>query len=247
MRTISLLRERLVDIFKRQKTATMEQLKEALGSQSSMTVHRKLKQLEYLSSCSHSGKYYTLKHIPQFDQLGLWFYDSVLFSVYGTLAETIKTLIETSELGHSALDLEKLLEVKPNDVLLKLIGHNLLARKKIDGVYIYFSPYKSVRTKQELHRKEIDKGLDLTKITPDVLMNEVKASIILFYCTLNEKQRRLYAGLESLKLGGNGDQVIAELLGLNRKTVSKGRNELLNDSINVDTIRNLGGGRKKKR
>ena len=247
MRTISLLRERLVDIFKRQKTATMEQLKEALGSQSSMTVHRKLKQLEYLSSCSHSGKYYTLKHIPQFDKLGLWFHDSVLFSVYGTLAETIKTLIEISEFGYSALDLEKLLEVKPNEVLLKLTGSNLLTRKKIDGVYIYFSPYKSVRIKQELHRKEIDKGLDLTKITPDVLMNEVKASIILFYCTLNEKQRRLYAGLESLKLGGNGDQVIAELLGLNKKTVSKGRNELLNDSINVDTIRDLGGGRKKKR
>ena len=78
-------------------------------------------------------------------------------------------------------------------------------------------------------------------------MNDVKASIILFYCTLNEKQRRLYAGLESLKIGNNGDQVIAKLLGLNRKTVSKGRNELLNDSINTDTIRNSGGGRKKKR
>jgi len=78
-------------------------------------------------------------------------------------------------------------------------------------------------------------------------MNEVKASIILFYCTLNEKQRRLYAGLESLKLGTRGDQVISELLGLNIKTVSKGKKELLDNSINIDTIRTSGGGRKKKK
>jgi len=80
-----------------------------------------------------------------------------------------------------------------------------------------------------------------------VLLNEVKASIVLFYCTLNEKQRRLYAGLESLKLGNRGDQVISELLGLNIKTVSKGKKELLDNSINIDTIRTLGGGRKKKK
>jgi len=163
------------------------------------------------------------------------------------LAETVKNLVETSESGYSANDLEKLLKVKPNEVLLKLIGRNLVTRKKVDGLYIYFSPDKGVRIKQEFHRNIIYKDLDITKITADVLMNDVKASIILFYCTLNEKQRRLYAGLESLKIGNNGDQVIAKLLGLNRKTVSKGRNELLNDSINTDTIRNSGGGRKKKR
>ena len=84
-------------------------------------------------------------------------------------------------------------------------------------------------------------------MTPDVLMNEVKASIILFYCTLNEKQRRLYAGLESLKLGGGGDRVISKLLGLNIKTVTKGKKELLSNSINIDTTRSPGGGRKKKK
>lgn len=77
-------------------------------------------------------------------------------------------------------------------------------------------------------------------------MNELKAGIIIFFSTLNEKQRRLYAGLESLKLGKSGDKIISDLLGVNIKTVNKGKHELLNNSVNVDTIRTKGGGRKKK-
>lgn len=247
MRTVSLHKERLIEVFKKRKTATMEQLKRALDSKSSMTIFRKLKQLNYLSSCSHSGKYYTLKHIPKFNRLGLWFHKSVLFSSYDTLTETIRNLVDKSECGYTALELEKLLKVKPNETLLKLIDRRIITRKKHDGNYIYFTTFKSDRARQELSRKRIENGLDLRKITPDVLMNEVKASIILFFCTLNEKQRRLYAGLESLKLGSGGDQVISEILNLNIKTVTKGKKELLGSTINTETIRSPGGGRKKKK
>ena len=205
MRTISLHKERLIEVFEKQKIATIKQLKKALNSTSSMTIFRKLKQLDYLSSCSHSGKYYTLKNIPKFDQMGLWFHKSILFSLHCSLAETIKNLVEKSNDGYSALELEKLLKVKPNEVLLKLINEKFVIRKKFEGNYIYFSTCKSERIKQEMSRERMEKGLALRTITPDVLMIEVKASIILFYCTLNEKQRRLYAGLESLKLGTRGD------------------------------------------
>ncbi|MBT4092082.1 MAG: hypothetical protein HOE30_26640, partial [Deltaproteobacteria bacterium] len=34
---------------------------------------------------------------------------------------------------------------------------------------------------------------------PDILLNELKAALIIFYSSLNEKQRRLYAGFECLK------------------------------------------------
>jgi hypothetical protein len=45
---------------------------------------------------------------------------------------------------------------------------------------------------------------------PKILMNELKAALIIFLSTLNEKQRRLYAGFESLKVGHGGDKQIAE-------------------------------------
>ncbi len=79
---------------------------------------------------------------------------------------------------------------------------------------------------------------------PDVLMNELKAALTIFFSTLDEKQRRLYAGYESLKIGRGGDKRIAELLGLDQKTVTKGRQDLLGKRVNVDNIRKPGGGRK---
>jgi hypothetical protein len=75
-------------------------------------------------------------------------------------------------------------------------------------------------------------------------MNELKAALIIFFSTLDEKQRRLYAGYESLKIGHGGDKRISELLDLDQKTVAKGRQELLGGKVNVDRIRKSGGGRK---
>jgi len=62
---------------------------------------------------------------------------------------------------------------------------------------------------------------------------------------LDEKQRRLYAGLESLKLGYGGDQRIAEFIGMDPHTVAKGRRELLEQDLEIDRIRKAGGGRKR--
>ena len=57
--------------------------------------------------------------------------------------------------------------------------------------------------------------------------DELRAAIILFYSLLDERQRRLYAALESLKIGHGGDRRIAELLGLDAGTVARGRQQLL--------------------
>ncbi len=80
MRPVSIPTERLKDLFEKQKTATMKQLKGVLKTKIAMTVYRKLESLNYISSCSHSGKYYTLEGIPNFNEDGLWFNKSVLFS-----------------------------------------------------------------------------------------------------------------------------------------------------------------------
>jgi hypothetical protein len=66
----------------------------------------------------------------------------------------------------------------------------------------------------------------------------------LFFGLLNEKERRLYAGLESLKVGHGGDRRIADLLGLDPGTVARGRQDLLRRDIEVVRVRRAGGGRK---
>ena len=60
---------------------------------------------------------------------------------------------------------------------------------------------------------------------------------------LNEKQRRLYLGFESIRLGHGGDAQISRLTGANVKTIARGRRQLQSRDITVERIRDVGGGR----
>jgi hypothetical protein len=79
--------------------------------------------------------------------------------------------------------------------------------------------------------------------------DELGAAIVLFWSLLAEQQRRLYTGLESLKLGSGGDQQIADFLQLDPYTVPKGRRQLLAQDVMVDRCgkSSLGASRRKKR
>jgi hypothetical protein len=46
------------------------------------------------------------------------------------------------------------------------------------------------------------------------------------FSTLNERQRRLFAASEALKLGHGGIAYIAQLLDCHRRTIERGLNEL---------------------
>src|ERR1019366_367298 len=52
------------------------------------------------------------------------------------------------------------------------------------------------------------------------------AHVNLFLSTLDERQRRLYAGLESHQLGYGGDRQVALITGMSVHTIAKGRREL---------------------
>ena len=221
----------------------LTEIKDALGTQATMTVFRKLKQLSYLSSYSHRGKYYTLQDIAKFNEKGLWFFKFVRFSKFGTLMETSKVFIDISEIGYSVRELGDELEVDVQEALLRLYKDDKIFREKVSGVYIYVSADSNVRERQLLLRKKID-SIPSDGLSIDILSHELKAAIILFYSILDERQRRLYAGLEAFKLGHGGDSKIADLLGLDVHTVAKGRRELFSQGFETKRIRKKGGGRK---
>jgi hypothetical protein len=240
----------LYDYLKLNIVASMDSLKVAIGNMSTITIRRKLKEFKYISSCSHSGKYYCLATKPAYGADGLWFHDSVLFSSHGSLLSTIIHLIDDSDDGYTALELKEKLNMAPNECLVKLTHTNVISRKKIKSIYVYFSINKKKSCRQLMIRNDKDiqrsPSCDKSKASSD----ELKAYIILFYSLLDEKQRRIYAGLESIKCGAGGDAFISELLGLNIKTVSKGRMGLIDDNIENDSVRKCGAGRypvKKKR
>lgn len=74
--------------------------------------------------------------------------------------------------------------------------------------------------------------------------------MLLFFSTLNEKEKRQYAAVESEKLGYGGQRYISKLFKISRFRVRSGQKELNNiilfSEIPVGKQRRIGGGRKKK-
>jgi hypothetical protein len=71
---------------------------------------------------------------------------------------------------------------------------------------------------------------------------ETEQDMRTFYGTLNERDRRRYAGLEAKKLGHGGISYISEVLGCDRKTVRKGIDEILDPpDLDPARVRQKGG------
>ena len=76
---------------------------------------------------------------------------------------------------------------------------------------------------------------------------EIEAQMQELYNYLPEKNRRLYAGIEALKLSYGGVSYIARLFSCSRDTVILGMKELKNNELSdQNRSRKIGGGRKTK-
>ncbi len=193
----------LTVLLQKQKIATMPELKAALGTDARRTVFRKLETLDYRTSYSHRGRFYTLEEVAAFDECGLWSFKDTWFSVHGTLLSTAASWVEDAELGYYVDELDNRLHVATKDALRKLSTDGLLVREVVNGRFLYCSRDTSRRREQLLGRRTLlaEPGVAGALPEPSILPQELRAAIVLFWSLLDEKQRRLYAGLESLKTG----------------------------------------------
>jgi DNA-binding transcriptional regulator YhcF (GntR family) len=246
MRPLSFRPDALRTLLLRNKIATLDELKQALGTSVDVTVFRKLKPLDYLTSYSHRGRYYTLREIARFDDRGLWSQAEVWFSRVGTLLATAEAFIDRSPRGYFADELAPLLHVEVQDALHQLNQQGRVSRQVVSGRYLYTATDPSVQKRQLLARRTVE----FLPTVPDVSAlevdpEEVKAAVLLFYSLLDEQQRRLYAGLESLQLGRGGDRQLADFLDLDPHTVARGRQQLLAQDVEVGRARRAGAGRQR--
>ncbi len=229
----------------RHKIATLPELKSVLGTIADLTVFRKLKILDYLSSYTHRGRYYALRESAHFDDSGLWSHDAVWFSRYGTLVSTIEAFVNQTPLGYFADELADTLHAEVQDPLRDLVHAGRLRRSDVAGRFLYTSA-DSRQARDQLRTRKTAQSVPLLanasalQISPE----ELKTAILLFYSLLDEQQRRLFSGLESMKLGHGGDSILAEFLGLDPHTVARGRQHLLDHHVTMGRTRHSGGGRK---
>ena len=126
-----------------------------------------------------------------------------------------------------------------------MVRRKQLEREKRGREYVYFSQEPGRRREQQLRRAGQEAEWEVgASLEPTELSEERKAAIILFFSLLDERLRRLYAGLEAHRLGHGGDRQMADFLGLDVHTVARGRRELFGGQVERERIRQAGGGRK---
>ncbi len=75
---------------------SLKQLRSELNDRPRSSLYRDLKTLNLISSFTHTGQYHVLNETARFDQNGLWFFQEVGFSQYGTLKKTLVQITSDS-------------------------------------------------------------------------------------------------------------------------------------------------------
>ena len=75
--------DRLRGLFAKRLIATMDMLKKTVGTVADLTVFRKLRELDYCTSYSHRGRFYTLRELAEFDETACGGFGPSAFQVEG--------------------------------------------------------------------------------------------------------------------------------------------------------------------
>ena len=172
-------RRALTRLFQRRRVVDLKAVLAALRSFSPMTAFRRLSELGYLSSYSHTGRYYTLPDIPQFDADGLWLHEGVGFSRHGTLKDTVPVLVDRFDGGMFHRELRTRLQVRVHNTLLDLVRAKRLVRESIADEYLYVSPDPRRASAQMARRREIGAYVVAAPVpSPPTLVIEILLEVI---------------------------------------------------------------------
>lgn len=166
----------IIKRLRRMKVVTIGQLVSLLES-SVITARRYLKRWRAHTSVNHNGRYYTLPDIPKFDSNGIWKYQTILFSQYGNLKQTMIQLIRRSEAGLSAREVGQMVALASNSsIFSQLLNISGIRREKHQGHFVYFSDESATyeRQKSALYRQGISGGFPSDEEAVLILVQYIK-------------------------------------------------------------------------
>lgn len=138
-------------MFEELKVLTLERVSEEKGC-SKRTVQRQFAKLPVLRSYNKNSRYYTLSGIPEFNAEGIWRFRDVLFSKFGNLRATVKSLIISSERGLSGNEIGGIVQLSPRSFMHHFRDLAGVLREKQGGVYVYFSDDPAKYARQSSNR-----------------------------------------------------------------------------------------------
>ena len=169
--------QEIVAAFHKTPVMQMSEVERAVASRSRRSLFRDLTALSYLSSYTHTGRFYTLASIPTFDDEGLWRYQGVGFSRDGTLKATVRRMVEASEAGRTQHELQLRLGTRVHNPLLDLVEERKLCRESVDDEYVYFAAKRARAKAQFAHRRTLLVAGEAAKPTPAIEL-EVLTEVI---------------------------------------------------------------------
>jgi hypothetical protein len=167
-----------LDSFKKKIVMILEQIMQSLNC-SAPTARRRLKELETYTSYNKNGRYYVLPDIPKFNQHGIWNYEGIYFSKYGTLKNTVIHIIKNSECGLTSAEIENIVDIPAKSFLSHFQNEPELIREQIGKKYIYFSSDKKILKVQKHKCFELSDKNKLIKLPNNIeaiaiLVNRIK-------------------------------------------------------------------------
>jgi hypothetical protein len=164
-------------LFEKKHVLEIKDLCQALNCTSRVTAFRYLCDLNYLTSYTHNGKFYTLPEIAQFDKDGFWHFGDIGFSSYGTLMNTLTHIITMSESGKTNSELEKQFRIKVQNSLQKLLKPNIIAKAKQVKPCLYVNSNPMISDQQIQNRTKIGNRRRL----PDWIIAEILVETVLSF------------------------------------------------------------------
>lgn len=201
-------------LFQKEKVLKIDSLCKVFGTQSRRTVHRYMKEMEYLTSYSHAGQYYTLFEIAEFDSNELWHYGDIGFSKRGTLIDTIVHCVTQSTEGMTNNELQDKFHVLVKAALIDLVKKNKLVREKRAKLYVYTSPDPE-RTKIQLKQRE---QMALNKIDDATTFRVLLAAYQFIEKVPSHEKVAAYLKTEGSKISLEVVRQVLERYGVEKKT-----------------------------
>lgn len=168
-------------LFQRTPIVELQELYRTLKTSSRMSVFRRMKDVGYLSSYTHTCRYYTLRDIPQFDSFGLWHYRNVGFSRAGTLKGAVVDIVDSSPTGRTPRELQELLRVRVNNALLDLVHVGKVRRESPGGERSLYLSADEARASKQLSRRlqmSATEGRPSSSLVIEVLLELLDATTV---------------------------------------------------------------------
>jgi hypothetical protein len=158
---------------------SLKQLRHELNDRPRSSFFRDLGKLASISSYTHTGQYHSLYETARFDENGLWFFQDVGFSQYGTLKKALVHIISHHPVGMTHAEMKKLFRIEVQKPLTGLVNTHVVTRRMLPSrIYVYLGVDETKAEEQFQRRLALSDGPFDIVLPPETIRIELLVEII---------------------------------------------------------------------